>query len=729
MASLVELLNDAFVDAKARDGRRVSFTLYELEGARVSATASLFDVNDTIVDMRTWETELPVADAARMEAFAKALRALPLDWEEMYPEEFPPWKLLDVATLVSADDFARVMSSRELLRTTLAHTFAASLSPGTSPGAAIVVGDDDAIRLYELELCTFPQATLEAHIDALTRAAAPLLLALLERWQGRGDDGFVTHSGGSMRDHLAQRAVAKLAELARLMPDVVDVQRLARLGIALPPDVDAVFRNAGEIVEVGTIELDSTGRVIAADPYFADVSAIATGAQREDARCPVCLALVTLPDWGMRVSFARLDLRAARATTWRSTGHRFFVDAGLACFMTEAARDALRRELDACHASGRNHYEAILADVLKAGRDKWGVHVVEGHRIAVFASGIGDGSYEVLEGVDADGRVVSLAIDFAILEDASTDAQPTEVHLEKTRFAALPTFTDEGAAGGTAAIDERFQRIRLIGTGGVGEVFLARDRVLDREVALKVMKRVPHGAVPTLLDEARAMSLVRHPNVVALLDAGAHKGDVFIALEYVAGTNLRQQMKRGAPMPRARALAVLRDVARGLAAAHAVDVLHLDVKPENVLVGVDDVARVVDFGLARVRSGNACIDLGAGPPSGTPAYMAPELWAGEGVCDGTDVWSYAILAHELLTGTRPFEASSSAEMMALVLAGLDEQKRARLDFGGDADAEVTAPLVELLRNGLLRNRHARPTMREIEAALDVLSTERHERQG
>jgi predicted Ser/Thr protein kinase len=694
MASFVELINDAFVDRRTVDGKRVSFTLHEMteldaERPPVHATLAFLDDNGTVVDMRTWEIHMPRVDEARAAAFVAGLRAMPLDVGAMYPDEFPPWDLLDIASLQSAEDFVRVMSSREVMRATLATAFVASLLLGTGSSS---ISSGDALRLYDIRMCTVSQAALESHVDALARSAPHALLQVLEKWP---DDGVVTDAGGWMRMHLASRALPVLAKR-------VDAALLARLGVSMPPDVDAVFRNASKVIDVGAIELDASGRVIVADPYFADVRAIKTGAAA--AHCPVRLALTTLPDWGERVSFARLDLRAdARASAWRATGHRFFVDAGLACFMTVARRDAFRAELDACHARGANHYEAVLHTVLHANGGKWGMH----DGAAIFASGIGDGAYEVLEGVDDQGHVVSLAIDFAILDEA--DAHPTEVHLEKTRFGSVPTFTGEAPLEG--GLDERFERIRLLGTGGVGEVFLARDRVLDREVALKVMKRVPHTAVPSLLDEARAMSLVRHENVVALLDAGAHKGDVFIALEYVEGTNLRQQMKRGMPVERTRALQVLRHVARGLAAAHAVDVLHLDVKPENVLVGVDGVSRVVDFGLARLRSGNACIEL-SGAPSGTPAYMAPELWASEGVCDGTDVWSYAVLAHEVLAGTRPFEASTSGEMMALILAGLTDAQRGALGFGG-----VSAPLAELLRNSLVRNRRARPTMREIEAAL------------
>jgi serine/threonine-protein kinase len=273
----------------------------------------------------------------------------------------------------------------------------------------------------------------------------------------------------------------------------------------------------------------------------------------------------------------------------------------------------------------------------------------------------------------------------------------------------------------------------LLGEGGVGEVWLAHDRGLGRDDALKVLRRVPEAALASLIDEARAMARVRHPNVVALLDAGTHAGEVFIALEYVDGANLRRHMRAhalaatdasgvvraGPVLARAEALRILADVARGLAAAHAVDVLHLDVKPENVLIGADGRARVGDFGLARVRAGDACIELD-GPPSGTPAYMAPELWLGEGVCDGTDVWSFAIVACELLTGTRPFDAPTREERMALVLGARDLGAPDALGVAG-----APAPLAQLVRASLIRDRHARPTMRDFERALDAeVSVER-----
>ena len=205
----------------------------------------------------------------------------------------------------------------------------------------------------------------------------------------------------------------------------------------------------------------------------------------------------------------------------------------------------------------------------------------------------------------------------------------------------------------------RFVVIGPVGVGGMGAVFAAYDPQLDRKVAIKVLHpnaagRTEGHARGELLEEGQAMARVMHPNVVAVHEVGTFGSTVFIAMEFVDGHDLRVWL-REERRPTAEILRVLVDAGRGLAAAHAVGLVHRDFKPDNVLVARDGCAKVTDFGLAR---GARPPDGGSAPPaerdiSGTPAYMSPEQRAG-GVLDArSDQYSFAVTLFEALYGELP----------------------------------------------------------------------------
>src|SRR5262245_44851360 len=154
---------------------------------------------------------------------------------------------------------------------------------------------------------------------------------------------------------------------------------------------------------------------------------------------------------------------------------------------------------------------------------------------------------------------------------------------------------------------ERYQIKRLIGTGGMGEVYEALDRNLHRVVALKLLKLVDEDpkrrneAANRLVREARAMAVLSHRNVVTGYDVGIHEAQVYVAMQLVAGVTLRQWLT-SAPRSVSQVLRVMCDAGAGLAAAHAARLIHRDFKPDNVLVSRRDTARVTDFGLARRAS-------------------------------------------------------------------------------------------------------------------------------
>ena len=174
---------------------------------------------------------------------------------------------------------------------------------------------------------------------------------------------------------------------------------------------------------------------------------------------------------------------------------------------------------------------------------------------------------------------------------------------------------------------------RRLGSGGSGEVWRARDERIGRDVAIKLL--LPHPGsgerLSTLHDEARAAGTLNHPNIVTVYDVGWHGGAPYFVTECLEGESLRARLGGGA-LPLDTALDIARQIARGLAAAHARGIVHGDLKPENVFVGVDGRVKILDFGLATLHDPVASRNAEAKPAvvTGTVSYMAPEQLRGEG---------------------------------------------------------------------------------------------------
>jgi len=201
----------------------------------------------------------------------------------------------------------------------------------------------------------------------------------------------------------------------------------------------------------------------------------------------------------------------------------------------------------------------------------------------------------------------------------------------------------------------RYVLRRRVGSGASGVVYAAFDEVLDREVALKVLRRSAGiGDAETQLREAQAAAALKHPNVVAVFEAGLDGDTVYIAMELIEGRCLAEQET---PRPWRETLELYLQAGEGLSAAHAAGLVHRDFKPANVAVGADGRARVLDFGLAAPVAGADCELPGAGRgPSyeGTPAYMAPELWTGQPASPASDQFSFCVALFEALAGAHPF---------------------------------------------------------------------------
>src|SRR4051812_45624513 len=196
-----------------------------------------------------------------------------------------------------------------------------------------------------------------------------------------------------------------------------------------------------------------------------------------------------------------------------------------------------------------------------------------------------------------------------------------------------------------------YEILAPIGAGGMGEVFRARDRRLERMVAIKVLRegRDEPDMVERLTREARIVGSLNHPNIVAVYDVGTHEGAPYVVTELLEGETLRERLASG-PLPLRKTLELAEQVARGVAAAHDRGVCHRDLKPENLFLTRDGHVKVLDFGLAkqesRARSDSstasalATPDTEAGVVMGTVGYMAPEQVQGHAADSRSDVFSF-----------------------------------------------------------------------------------------
>ena len=265
--------------------------------------------------------------------------------------------------------------------------------------------------------------------------------------------------------------------------------------------------------------------------------------------------------------------------------------------------------------------------------------------------------------------------------------------------------------------------LRPIGRGGMGEVYAAYDERLDRKVALKVLREGTTSAEARarLLREAQALARLTHPAVVTVHDVGVSDGAVYLAMEFITGVTLREWLGER-PREPAAILAAFIEAGRGLAAAHAVGIVHRDFKPDNVMVDTAGRVHVYDFGLAR--------PIGEAPPSplvrdptaeptgdvtltgtilGTPAYMSPEQHLGRPVDARTDVFAFCVALYEALCGQRPFPGVGSAEIAAAVV---------RAEHRPPPRGALPAWLHRVLLHGL----HVEPERRwaSMDALLDAL---------
>jgi serine/threonine-protein kinase len=211
--------------------------------------------------------------------------------------------------------------------------------------------------------------------------------------------------------------------------------------------------------------------------------------------------------------------------------------------------------------------------------------------------------------------------------------------------------------------DDRYRLERKIGSGGMADVYLAVDESLGRQVAIKILSdryASDAGFVERFRREASAAASLNHPNIVAVYDRGEAEGTYYIAMEYLDGPTLKDEITRRAPLPEAEAIAFATQALDALDFAHRRGVIHRDVKPHNMVMTEDGRLKVTDFGIA--RAGNAQQMTEVGSIVGTAQYLSPEQARGHSVGPQSDLYSMGIVLYEMLTGELPFTGGSAVEI-------------------------------------------------------------------
>jgi len=262
----------------------------------------------------------------------------------------------------------------------------------------------------------------------------------------------------------------------------------------------------------------------------------------------------------------------------------------------------------------------------------------------------------------------------------------------------------------------------VIGEGGMGVVYRARDTRLGRDVAIKVLTHVAtedRERLQRFEQEARATGMLNHPNLLTIYDVGHDGGEPYIVSELLEGETLRDRLLRG-PFPPRRVVDAALQVAQGLAAAHEKGIIHRDLKPENIFLTRDGRAKILDFGIAKLSASAEGAFTGTatepGMVLGTVGYMSPEQVRGDVLDTRSDIFSFGVILYEMLAGASAFKRDTAVETMRAILKEEPLELTEKLP-------NIPAPLDRLVRRCLEKDRELRfQSARDLAFNLETLSS-------
>jgi DNA-binding response OmpR family regulator len=321
----------------------------------------------------------------------------------------------------------------------------------------------------------------------------------------------------------------------------------------------------------------------------------------------------------------------------------------------------------------------------KRFRDREAEYLAEVARVIEAAGAVERGEYDADSLRDVSRRDDELGRLARVFDSmvAGVRAREDRLHDQLRRLRDdVAIVTRDGAAGDVAMVTDellvpgsllagRYEISNVLGRGGMGTVYGARDRELGEQIALKLVRPellgADEGAVARFKNEIRLARRISHRNVVRTHDLGECDGAYFVTMEYVRGITVRELLDRHTRLGTSSTLALTRQLVEALAVAHDAGIVHRDVKPENALLDDDGVLKVMDFGIARLAQDNSNRTQ-AGMVLGTPTYMAPEQLLGETVDGRSDLYAVGVVMYECLTGGPPFTAASPIALIGRVLS-------------------------------------------------------------
>ena len=264
-------------------------------------------------------------------------------------------------------------------------------------------------------------------------------------------------------------------------------------------------------------------------------------------------------------------------------------------------------------------------------------------------------------------------------------------------------------------INDRYKVLELIGGGGMSNVYLAHDIILNRDVAIKILRYDTENEEENMKRfqrEALSATSLMHPNIVSIYDVGEDQNMHYIVMEYVKGKTLKQYIKEFAPLSPARAVQIMKQLTSAIAHAHENQIIHRDIKPQNILMDEEGNVKVTDFGIATSLAATSYTKTNS--VIGTVHYLSPEQARGGIATKKSDIYSLGIVLYELLTGELPFSGESA---VSIALKHLQAETPSVRDF----DASIPQSLENVILKATAKNAdHRYQSVEEMEEDLETV---------